>query len=251
MWCSHCQQDVPAVARSPQGPLVCSQCEHEQLAVESPRPLDTGVPLASFDVGQVDGKQDLAPPIGSLESEQTRQKLRRIGRKLRTTSSPDFSVGSLPALQSECFEPQLRALSQQPVRHRDPRRAPAWAVSLLLVGGATAFCLGVGLLAWSAAFQLPKLWQWGMTATFAAEGTLILGLTWMAVRLWNHSRRVNRQLDGVDRQLNEIQELAGSLAGGQGSSSQHFYRHFSPTASPHMLVANLRGQVDQLASRLG
>jgi hypothetical protein len=61
---------------------------------------------------------------------------------------------------------------------------------------------------------------------------------------------VNRQLSGVDRQLTEIQQVAGSLAGSRMSSSQHYYSHFSPTASPHMLAANLRGQLDQLNERM-
>ena len=89
-----------------------------------------------------------------------------------------------------------------------------------------------------------------MTTTIAAEGLLIVGLTWMAIRLWQNSRRLNHELRGVDKQLVEIHEMAGSLSAGQLSASQNYYHHFSQVANPHMLVANLRGQIDQLAERI-
>jgi hypothetical protein len=72
----------------------------------------------------------------------------------------------------------------------------------------------------------------------------------MAARLWRNSRRVNHQLHGVDRQLAEIEQFTGALAGGQLASSQHYYHHFSQVASPNLLLANLQGQVDQLAARV-
>jgi len=196
----------------------------------------------------------LAPPVDGLEREQTSQRLRRIGRQLRSTTRHDSGVGPPlrevgPARKSDWTGPQVVAKSIRSAEGR-ARNSVSWMISGLIFCGVFSFGLGLGLLVWSAAFQLPQPWQWGMTATIGAEGVLIVGLTWMAVRLWNNSRRVNRQLDGVDRQLNEIQELTGSLAGSHLSSSQQFYSHFSSSASPHLLVANLRGQVDQLASRL-
>jgi hypothetical protein len=109
---------------------------------------------------------------------------------------------------------------------------------------------GAAVLVWSAAFNQAHVWQWGLTTTIAAEGVLILGLAWMAIRLWHNSRHLNRQLRGVDEQLDEIHELAGSLTASQQSASQQYYHHFSQVANPHMLVANLRGQIDQLAERI-
>ncbi len=264
MWCSHCQQDIPAVASSARGPLLCSQCENEvgeqvDSSDGSCRPADLGVSLESFDVQRAAAVEAFAPPIDELERAQTSQRLRRIGRQLRTTSRRKLEVGISPALRGdwagatlEISSPQVQATAM-PIRSAEghvKRNLASWLISGLIFLGVFCFSLGLGLLAWSAAFQLPQQWQWGMTATIVAEGALILGLTWMAARLWRNSRQVNHQLDGVDRQLTEIQELTGSLAGNHRSSSQHFYSHFNSSASPHMLVANLRGQVDQLASRI-
>ena len=257
MWCSHCQQDIPAVVRSAQGPLLCSQCEHEVVrqsgsTSQRTRPADTGISLDSFDEIQVAAEQELSPPINELEREQTCQRLKQIGRRLRSTYRHELELGNSPVFRDaapQLLPPRVKATYQRPAGPSEQGSA-SWMISLLVFSGVAVFGLGLCLLAWSLAFQLPAQWQWGLTATIAAEGSLILGLSWMAVRLWRNSRRVNRQLDGVDRQLTEIQELAGSLVGHQVSSSQQYYSHFSQAASPHMLVANLRGQIDQLADRI-
>lgn len=252
MWCTHCQQDIPAVARSAQGPLLCSQCEHE-VATPGPvnRPADTGVPLDLFDAPSATAEQDLAPPSSDLERDQANQRLRRIGRQLRSTPRLSIEVGTSPVLSTAVDSPQprVKATYLRP-SSATKHNGASWLISSLIFLGVSSFGLGLGLLTWSAAFQLPRQWQWGMTATIMAEGFLVLGLTWMAVRLWRNSRQVNRQLVGVDRQLHEIQELTGTLAGSQPSSSQYFYRHFNQAASPQLMAANLRGQVDHLADRL-
>ena len=45
MWCRNCQQDVPAVAKSVDGPLVCTRCEG---MFDLVHPSDTGVSLDSL-----------------------------------------------------------------------------------------------------------------------------------------------------------------------------------------------------------
>ena len=89
-----------------------------------------------------------------------------------------------------------------------------------------------------------------MTATIFGEGLLIAGLAALAVRLWRNSRGLSRQLDGVDRQLDDLQATAEQLAAGRLTASQSYYEHFGTVASPPLALAQLRGQIDQLASRL-
>ncbi len=258
MWCSQCQQDVPAVVRCVQGPLLCTQCEHEvgesfASSEGNSRPADTGVSLDSFGAQQATTEQELASPITDLQREQSSERQRRIDRQLHRSYRSNLAVDVSPRLR-ETVAPvssplQVKATYQRP--KREPKSAAtSWLLSLLLGVGVLAFFVGTGLLAWSMAFQLPKLWQQGMALTIGAEGLLILSLAWMAARLWHNSRRVNRQLHSVDQQLAEIEQLTSTLAGSQQATSQHFYHHASLTASPHLLVANLRGQVDQLAGRL-
>ena len=259
MWCRDCQQDVPAVAKSVEGPLVCTRCEAEfelsdQTSGASSRPDDQGVALEGFDSpGAV-----LMSPM-SWESDETEQRLRRIGQQLRTAyrhdSTPKSSGVPTQTWGSENLarlaqEPRIPALHEPSGKERAHYTATSRIVSLLLFLGLIGFVVGVFSLVWSAAFGLPKSWQWGMTATIAGEGSLIVGLTWMALRLWHNSRRLNRQIDGVDRQLHELEYLTGSAAAGSLSASQHFYSHYNQGASSHMLLANLQGQVEQLSTRL-
>jgi hypothetical protein len=137
---------------------------------------------------------------------------------------------------------------------REPRKKAAsplaWALFALLATGVAALGVGFGSLAWATVHSSDMVWHWGMTATIAGEAALILGLTAMAIRLWQNSRRLNSQLDGVDQQLAEVQYTAGRLAHARQSCSQAYYDHFGAAASPPIALANLRGQLDQLSARL-
>ena len=260
------------MARSAHEPLVCPRCHHELAAATRAVPSDAGVALDSFDQasGVASGAADpgLTPPRDWFEQEQTQQRLREIDRMLHSPYRQVSESQIAPALQRPWPElpapppsPLAALPSAVPLRSVARRAAaePAcgkartptsWLLSCLLSVGVMSFCAGISLLGWSAAFQLQQLWQQAMTLTIGAEGLLILSLTWMAARLWRNSRHVNRQLHGVDRQLAAIEQRTSSMAGSQLASSQHYYHHFSQVASPHLLMANLQGQVDQLAARV-
>ncbi|MGI9428948.1 MAG: hypothetical protein ACR2NM_09840 [Bythopirellula sp.] len=257
MWCTDCQQDVPAVARSANEVPVCPRCERRLQQPSATVPSDAGIALDSFDPPP---HQELTSPVDWVEQERIRQRLREIDHQLNTSVDQPMSASRPPAWSQLSAPPRmseaapLRAVARRAVVDStaagESRNRTSWLLSLLLSLGVVAFGFGLGLLGWSAAFQLPELWQHGMTLTIGAEGLLILSLTWMAARLWRNGRRVNRQLHGVDRQLAEIEQITGALAGSGQASSQHYYHHFSQVASPHLLMANLQGQMDQLAARL-
>ncbi|MDZ4657369.1 MAG: hypothetical protein SH868_07290 [Bythopirellula sp.] len=256
MWCSHCHQEVPSVASPAGGPRSCAKCQRDLKFTATSTPIDTGISLESF-ADQSFAVQNAQAPLDDMEQAESREKLRRIGRQLRAPYQQRVSLDSRPfwervSLETPTAAPQLRGISRQARRDdmEQQHKRKSWLLSLLLTSGILGFVGGAAALVWSAAFNRVTVWQWGLTTTIAAEGLLIVGLTWMAARLWHNSRRVNHQLRGVDEQLEEIHELAGSLTARQLSSSQHYYHHFSQVANPQMLVANLRGQIDQLAERM-
>lgn len=259
MWCSQCQQDVAAVARFPEGPQVCPRCLRDTAGGSFQGVADTGIPLNSFSRPKPE-VDPLAKPVDPVSQEEARKRLRRIGQLLRSTQSCTKTCtevdadrpwqwmdtpGSIPVLPQ--VQPRPRSAE---VTHTEAPTRASWVLSTLLFAGIVAFTIGAGLLAWSAAFQLDEVWHWGLSATIGAEGLLVVGLTWMAMRLWQNSRRLNREVQGVDEQLAEIHQLAGSLSAGHLTASQSYYHQFSQTANPHLLVANLRGQVDLLAERI-
>jgi hypothetical protein len=251
MWCSHCHQEVPAVASASGKSSLCSRCQRELKFTRSSGVLDSGIDLTA-----AARSSDHAPSRDVLADEEAKLKLRRLGHQLHTPYARPISLEGPHfwerlAVDAPEASPQLRSITKTATRESSAERtASNWFLSFLLATGVLSFLGGAASLIWSAAFNRTYVWQWGLTVTLAAEGLLIVGLTWMAMRLWRNSRRLNRQLSEVDEQLDEIHELAGSLSAGKLSASQHYYQHFSQVANPHMLVANLRGQIDQLAERM-
>lgn len=263
------------MARGADGPLVCPRCEldfsppvdrHD--AISGNVPADSGIALDSLDHQSA----EWSPHADAAQQEQLRQQLRRIASKLgplrrehfRRENQPhqrhgamriDWSHGSSAArtaAEPEISHSGMAAMafhaSRQP--SQTPRTMATWAMSLLLLCGLAGFAGGVGLLAWSTARLHGAAWQWGITTTIAAQGLLIVGLVWMAWRLWRNGRRVNYQLQRVGRQLEQIEYLTGTLADKRATSSGAYYDHFAQGASSHMLLANLRGQLEQLAARM-
>jgi hypothetical protein len=252
MWCSHCHQEVPAVASATGKLATCSRCQRELKFTQSSGVLDSGIELSTA----VCPSHDETARRDPLADEEAKLKLHRLGQKLHTPYARPISLEGphfwerLSVEAPSSFSPFPAITRREAHALRSDRNASNWYLNFLLTIGVFGFFGGAASLVWSAAFNRTYAWQWGLTITIAAEGLLIVGLTWMAARLWRNSRRLNRQLSEVDDQLDEIHELAGTLSAGRQSASQHYYQHFSQVANPHMLVANLRGQIDQLAERM-
>jgi hypothetical protein len=250
MWCSHCHQEVPGVPASDRGTLACARCQRDLKFTSASRLCDSGISL--------DGAINAPAAIDRFATEESKQKLRRLGQQLRpvyqqhaTLERPLF--WERLTVNSTEVSPQLRGVAHQDAisdSHRVLRSNTPLFLGVLLGSGFLALMAGVAALVWSAAFNQAIVWKWGLTTTVAGEGLLILGLTWMAARLWQKGRQLDQNLHEVDSQLAQVSELAGELTASQLSSSQHYYQHFSQGTNPHVLVANLRGQIDQLAERL-
>jgi hypothetical protein len=251
MWCGHCHQEVPGVPSAERGTVACARCQRDLKFTSASRLCDAGISLDA-------AKGNSPASIDRFATEESKQKLRRLGQQLRpvykqhTTLERPLFWERLTAEAPE-LSPQLRSVAHQSsisTDHGASRNATPFFLGVVLGSGFFALMIGVAVLVWSAAFGQAVVWRWGLTTTVAGEGLLILGLTWMAARLWQKGRQLDRNLHQVDSQLTEVSELAGQLTASQLSSSQHYYQHFSQSANPHLLVANLRGQIDQLAERL-
>ena len=245
MWCRHCQQDVPVIACSTSGPLLCPRCES---TVRPPN--DSGIELTTLDPPE----RIPAEPAPAIDYTLPRvddhawDSLREIGRKLRSPASfVADQMASGPTFPMPA--PLVKPVTTEAPTYRNHRTGTGRGISALLLAGLVTL---TGGLAWMAASPLvgSGSWQAAMTATMAGESALIVGLSWMAVRLWKNSRRMNGQLEGVDRQLADIQLTTGEMAAARMTNSQSYYQHFGSATSPPLAVANLRGQLDELACRL-
>lgn len=212
MWCHRCQQEVPAIASAVAGPLVCPRCElvlSEAKRVEQLE--DAGIELTEFDIPRI------VPLREVFDSKQVQSELAKLGRRLASTSN----------LAAEDLSPALQ-LVRQPLeaqRSLPPKASPSvatyaqqrtptgwWLSTLLLLSGLTLAC-GFAALVWSSVGDATTTYHQALTATLLGEGGLIVGLAWMATRLWRNSRHVNRQLAGVDRQLDALQFATEQRAG--------------------------------------
>jgi hypothetical protein len=217
MWCRHCQQDVPA-ARDAAGPPACSRCRlafvalpsGSQPALKLAAMADCGVSLEEFDRAAAKvSVPAIRPQLTGGDDE-----LRRLERLLRPQLRSDFGHGS-PLLR----EPPIRAEALE-LRNDSYVRRPkaAWGVNLLLALGAVTFACGVGLLVAANMLIHALAWRWGFALTIAGEGLLIGGLAAMAVRLWRNSRRINSQLEVIDRRLGDVQASVSGAATLAGNS---------------------------------
>jgi len=225
MWCCQCQQDVPA-ARGVGGPAACPRCR-SPLALRSEAPAtiasvsDCGLELDSFTRAArpaplVRDKVVLVP-YGA--------ELRRLERMLRPATRRDSRHGTT-LLHRHTGAEDSRAAEGATVRPGNvaARPTPTWSISLLLAAGSTAFLCGILLLVAANMLLHAAAWRWGFAASIAGEGLLIGGLAAMAARLWRNSRRLNTQLDGIDRRLGDVQSAiaqaaslpAGSIAAPRG-----------------------------------
>jgi hypothetical protein len=134
-------------------------------------------------------------------------------------------------------------------RRTEGSQIVAW---LIVLAGSLALAAGVGLIAWSLSTKQMLYWNLALGLALGGQGTLILGLVLVVSRLWRHSRSAAGKMHDVHVRLGQLQQTAEILTTMRaGGSAPAFYAELARSASPHMLLANLKGQLDQLATRLG
>ncbi len=131
-----------------------------------------------------------------------------------------------------------------------PRRRASIVVWSLLGLGIMAFVCGAILLAWSLIADRAELWTLGMPICLAGQLGLLLGLVFQLSRLWDDNRQTANQLASVDQRLDDLKQTATLLTTGHASPAQSFYAHMAGGASPQILLADLKSQLDLLAVQM-
>ncbi|TWT89861.1 hypothetical protein Mal64_02430 [Pseudobythopirellula maris] len=244
MWCRHCQQEVPGLGPLTSGSAQCARCR---------RPIGADSPAVEATVD----------PFDSIDDPKNAERLAKIDRTLRAAHSRVKAGPSSGSLRFDFGDSrEIPGRSDSPdIIDRPPaqkRRAPAakaakqqagsWAVAAL---GAGCLGLGVGLMLWSQVQARPELWNPALAATLVGQGLMILGLVQLASHLWTSSRAAAGKLGSMHDDLRRLQRTTDSLAGRQSGGAAGFYADLATGESPELLLANLKGQVDQLAARLG
>ncbi len=255
MWCSNCQQDTPAISRSGTNKLACSRCH---ATIRPPHAVGLSEAGIALDDAVALEVVDSRPPLVT-DDWQLRRRSRELGRKLRH-ETPDMQrrVDSPQNLFADLAEQTASPIVDPGSYHRPTPAAKspgpeftqfvAWFVTLL---GFTSLAAGLGMIAWSIAHGGSEYWDHALALTLAGQGTLIFGLLLVVTRLWRNSRHASGKLHEVHTELGQLQRTADALSAMRsGGGAPAFYAELVRGASPQMLLTNLKGQLDQLATRL-
>lgn len=251
MWCRHCKQDVPAVAPATDGAVHCARCHG---TLDQPA-FATGVSDAGVGLDQ-ESRQAAEPQkrLASLDDAYRLDDMRRTirGAQRRASGAPRVLRFDPPEQLVE--QSRVEAPNDTPPKPRvdqparDNHRPTQWVAWMLALAGAMGLGAGLGLMFWSLTEARPELWDWGVGATLAGQGLLIIGLVQLIASLWHSSRAANSTLRGVHHELRRLGRTTESLLGANSSTAASFYADLARGASPEMLLANLKGQVDALSN---
>lgn len=160
----------------------------------------------------------------------------------------DGGIVSAPPPHVRSAAAQRREIAAVAPRARQ-RRTPFFAGMILTVGLLTLLA-GGALLAWSFLEERPDLWRIGMPLTIGGQAILLVGLVLQLHSLWQSSRETSGTLNELDGQLRDLRHATNLLSTTRSSPSQSFYAHLAEGASPQLLLADLKGQLDLLATQL-
>lgn len=245
MWCKRCQQDAPGIADG-EGGMACARCgstlRTPRSAEGGKRSADDMAALASAALA------DDAPPTDTwqLDAELTE------AERLLAAFSPHAGSGEASLAIASQSGRTYRFDSE--VKRCDELETPpatggfvAWL--LLLVGTMALVCGGV-LVGWSLYASRAALWNLGLPILLAGQAGLLLGVVLQLARMWQNHRTAAERLAAVDRQLGDLEQTTTLLGNTYGTGSSTFFAHLAEGASPHLLLADLKGQMDLLAMKM-
>ncbi len=267
MWCKHCQQDVPALPGQDEKKLSCPRCGTELKTLATRRKAASSKseaePTASAPVAE-------KPAWDSWEEQEA---LRYIGRVLKVDQIRTARAKKLLENGFRRVDSAHAVSEEQAIRppHWDRKHALADRASkktrkalppergfgflgfltwTVLACGITTFVCGGVLLGWSMIGQRDELWRLGVPFAVGGQVALLLGLILQLERVWHDGRSAAAKLDEVDEELHELKSTTNLLGASPTGPSSAFYSHFSGGAGPHILLTDLKSQLDLLAAQL-
>lgn len=123
----------------------------------------------------------------------------------------------------------------------------AW---LILSLGLAVFACGGVLLGWSIVGQRDDLWPVGMPLALIGQAALIVGLILQLDGLSHSTRKTSEALSELDGELKNVRQATTLLSTSRAGGAQSFYLHLAEGASPQLLLADLKGQMDLLAQQM-
>ena len=261
MWCRTCRQDVPAIVAAADGRTCCARCgkavetEDSQtyyrvepahaLREEIPTDLqpsgNSDTPVAARPAPEDDDWDlDIKLPW-NLDSEQDQD------NSGPPTSRLDPAHRYAQASRTEDVAQRAEVIAASPTEDLAHGMNVGWALICL---GVLSLTSGAVLLGWSALAPLPSVWGLGLALIGAGHAVLAVGMVLQIDRVAASSRTAKERCEDVERKINDVKHLVTLLGTTNGATSQSFYSHLAGGASPELLLADLKGQLDMLAVRI-
>jgi hypothetical protein len=174
--------------------------------------------------------------------------------KSRSTVAPDAVLLHPPHAAAATWHAGSPPSAPEPTNASSPRITPpprshtaAWTILSL---GLATFACGAVLLGWSLATGREDLWPVGMPLALIGQAGLILGLILQLDGLWHTSRTTAAALSELDGELKNVRQATTLLSTSHSGGAQSFYLHLAEGATPQLLLADLKGQMDLLAQQM-
>ncbi len=255
MWCKQCRQDVPAIVCGESGEYRCPRCAE---GVYSPLN-DTLVDLTGLSPSDVSGAEEQPGrhPPRLYDDWEVDDHLDHLGRVLhREKPQPAKSVTRRVDAAHQNVPPPHPPRGRQPGVPQQPAAEDSLSLmafftwTLLSLGLMTFVCGGV-LLGWSIVSGREDLWTVGLPSALGGQVALLIGLILQLDRLWHDHRSTAVKLDRFDDDLHDLKATTTVLGDSPNPAGTDFYAHLAGGAGPHLLLTDLKGQLDLLAKRIG
>jgi hypothetical protein len=277
MWCAECQLDAPAVAVPEEpGVIRCAYCRSElagrrdeeegpEAGIREPEPEVTGRETGGREQETDDAlaAESSLPllafvPPPAVDDWEADGELRRVDRLIRVVRHSQLSDQSSPVPSAECGVRLAESTPHSAFRtpHSDASNLPARAEKTSLAAwacltlGLMAFVCGGVLVGWSFIADRGDLWSLGLPLTLGGQVGLVLGLLLQLDGLSQSTRRTEQTLTDLDGQLGQLREVTALVSATHSAPAHSFYAHLNAGASPQILLADLKGQLDLLAQQM-
>jgi hypothetical protein len=251
MWCKICRQDVPAQPSADQQILCCPRCGAVLCA--DPDEASLRDRAAHSTAEQPSGASAAPTGLPWYDGWELDQQLRHIEHVLhgvkRKQHSPSTRIDRAHAAGPDWHVPVAR-----PPEKRQKAGGRMTGSRLLMwfsIGlGTISSLYGGVLLGWSLATGRQDLWNTGLPLGLAGQIVLLAGLVLLIDRLWHDNRTTAERLENVGHELHKLQASTTLLETTQGPGAGAFYSHLASGAGPHLLLGDLKCQLDLLTARL-
>lgn len=228
MWCEHCRQDVTAIAAD-DAHIVCGRCQRPiEAKPEDPPSLRINTLRLQEDLHTID---------------------RIVGRLGRDVAHTEQEKVSPPSPAPQQSSPVRSSAARPNGRKLKAPRLPIFSWLATSLGSILLVC-GVVLLSWALFDSRPILSAAGLPLAIVGLASMLVGLVFQLDCVSQHNRRLHRHLLSLEHELEDLQSTTRLMRSSHSSASQNFYLHMAEGASPHVLLADVKGQLDLLATQM-